>query len=315
MTTTIRRYSLNFLILALVFTSTKALYESMLEASPVGTPSGDSAAPTQRLMEKLNELDEQHIMKEKIISELKSLLMPGGYGALDFGSDEVVARLYLIATVHPEFLADVLSYHKSAISQSYLECLQTLESRIRLNLDYLEAAGEEVGVEKTVDHLRKAFFDVFVMFRRSSEGLQQLLFVSSLQQHALQGVAWKETYYGKIESKLAVQRQELEKAFESTGGADFESSFATMIILNWPAWSSTLTCGKTRPSLEPSAPQPEQTPSFTPTSPRVVPNTEPNGNVSSPLVEPQPREKKVPTPNAPKKPQRKVPSQEWIQIR
>ena len=140
MTTTIRRYSLNFLILALVFTSTKAMSESMLEASPVGAPSGDFAAPTQRLMEKLNELDEQHIMKEKIISELKSLLMPGGYGALDFGSDEVVARLYLIATVHPEFLADVLSYHKSAISQSYLECLQTLESRIRLNLDYLEAA-------------------------------------------------------------------------------------------------------------------------------------------------------------------------------
>jgi hypothetical protein len=193
--------------------------------------------------------------------------------------------------------------------------LRTAESRIRLNLDYLEAAGDvEKGLAQMVSRVLNADLSS-EEHRNMTKRLQRLLFVSSLQQHALQGVEWKETYYGKIESKLAVQRQELEKTFESTGGADFESSFATMIILNWPAWSSTLTCGKTRPSLEPSAPQPEQTPSFTPTSPRVVPNTEPNGNVSSPVVEPQPREKKVPTPNAPKKPQRKVPSQEWIQIR
>jgi hypothetical protein len=70
--------------------------------------------------------------------------------------------------------------------------------------------------------------------------LQRLLFVLSLQQHARQGVKWKDTYYGKIESKLAVQRQELEETFESMLGADFESSFASVIILNWPAWSYTL---------------------------------------------------------------------------
>ena len=308
MTTIIRRYSQMFLIISvliflsqLVLTSTRATSESMLEASPTHAPDGDFVTPTQRLMEKLDELDEKHIMKEQVIYELKRLLMPGGYAALDFESDDVVARLYLIATVHPKILGDVLSYHKSAVSKSYLDCLRSIESRIKVNVGNMETAGSAQGL----------FRGLVSRVQR----LERLLFVSSLQQHARQGVAWKETYYGKMESKLAVQRQELEKAFESTPGADFESSFATMIILNWPAWSSPLTCGKIDPSLEPSAPQPEQTPSFTPTSPSLVPNTEPNGNVSSPVVEPQPSEKKVPTPNAPKKPQRKAPSQEWIQIR
>jgi hypothetical protein len=97
--------------LHLVLTSTRVMSESMLEASLIEAPNGDFATPTQRLMEKLNELDEKHIMKEKVTSELRRLLMPGGYGALDFGSDDVVARLYLIATVHPGILGDVLSYH------------------------------------------------------------------------------------------------------------------------------------------------------------------------------------------------------------
>ena len=132
----------------------------------------------------------------------------------------------------------------------------------------------------------------------------------SLQQHARQGVKWKETSYGKIETKLAVQRRELEQTFESMPGADFESSFASVIILNWPAWSYQLTCGKNDPSLELSASQPEQTPSLTPTS-----RAEPDGSGSSSAPEPQSREKKAPTISTQKKPLRKVTSQEWMQIR
>jgi hypothetical protein len=147
--------------------------------------------------------------------------------------------------------------------------------------------------------------------RNMTKRLQRLLFVLSLQQHARQGLKWKDTYYGKIESKLAAQREELEETFESMPGADFESSFASVIILNWPAWSYPLICGKNDPSLELSAPQPEQTPSLAPTSP----STEPNRDGSSSTLEPQPRGKKVPILNAPKKPLRKVTSQEWIQIR
>jgi len=178
----------------------------------------------------------------------------------------------------------------------------------------METAGDlEKVVTQMVSRVLNA--DLSSQERRNmTKRLQRLLFVLSLQQHARQGVKWKDTYYGKIESKLAVQRQELKETFESMLGADFES-FASVIILNWPAWSYTLTCGKNYPSLEPSALQPEQTPSLTPTSPGVVPQTEPNGNISSPVVEPQPREMKLPTPTAPKKPHRKVPSQEWIQIR
>jgi hypothetical protein len=257
MTTIIPRYNprrvivviLNFLSYLLLM-SPRVMSESMFEVIAVGERYGDFATPTQRLIERLNEIDEHHIMKEKVISELKRLLMPGGYGALDFRSDDVVARLYLIATVHPKIIGDVLSYHRSSVSQTYLECLQTIESRIRLNLNFMEAARE----------LEKGLAQISRVQRLQ---LQRLLFVSSLQQHARQGVEWKETYYGKIESKLAVQRQELEKTFESTRGADFESPLATVIILNWPAWSSALTCGKIDPSLEPSAPQPEQTFWFT----------------------------------------------------
>ena len=239
--------------------------------------------------------------------------MPDGYRLLDLEADDVVARLYLIATVHPEVLGDVLSYHKRAVSQSYLACLRSLESRIKLNLDYMETAGDlEKVVTQMVSRVLNA--DLSSQERRNmTKRLQRLLFVLSLQQHARQGVNWKDTYYGKIESKFAVQRQELEETFESMLGADFESSLASVIILNWPAWSYALTCEKNYPSLEPS--QPEQTPSLTPTSPGVVPQTEPNGNISSPVVEPQPRENKLPTPTAPKKPHRKVPSQEWTQIR
>jgi len=287
----------------------------MLEASPIEAPNGDLGTPTQRLTEKLNELDEKYMMKEKVISELRRLLMPDGYRALDLEADDIVARLYLIATVHPEIFGDVLSYHKRAVSQSYLECLRTVEFRIKLNLDYMETAGE---LEKAVTQMVSRVLNADLSFeerRNMTKRLQRLLFVLSLQQHARQGVKWKDTYYGKIESKLAVQRQELEETFESMPGADFESSFASVIILNWPAWSYTLTCGKNNSPLELSAPQPEQTPSLTPTSPSVVPSTEPNGNGSSPVVEPQPREKKAPTVDAPKKPDRKVPSQEWIQIR
>jgi hypothetical protein len=144
---------------------------------------------------------------------------------------------------------------------------------------------------------------------------QRLLFVLSLQQHAREGMKGKDTCYGKVESKLAVQRQELEETFESMPGADFESSFASVILLNSPAWSYTLTCGKNNSSLEESAAQAEQTPSLTSTSPSAEPKTGPNGNGSSPAIEPQPREKKVPALNTPKKPVRKVPTQEWLQIR
>jgi hypothetical protein len=316
------RYITSLFILAilmflvrLLLSSTDVMSETMLEASPVEAPTGDFGTATRRLIEKTNELDEEHIMREKVISELRRLLMPDGYRSLDLGADDVVARLYLIATLHPEVLGDVLSYHERAVSQSYLACLQTVESRIKLNLDYIETSGDlEKVVMQMVSRVLNA--DLSSEERRNmTKRFHRLLFVLSLQQHARQGVKWKDTYYGKIESKLAVQRQELEQTFESMLGADFESSFASVIILNWPAWSYTLTCGKNYPSLEPSAPQPEQTPSLTPTSPSVVPRTEPNSNVFSPVVEPQPREKKVPTPNAPEKPHRKVPSQEWIQIR
>jgi hypothetical protein len=65
----------------------------MLEASPIEAPNRDPGTPTQRLIEKLNELDEKHIMKERVISELKRLIMPDGYRALDLGADDVAARL------------------------------------------------------------------------------------------------------------------------------------------------------------------------------------------------------------------------------
>ena len=40
-------------------------------------------------MDKLNELDEKHIMREKVISELRYLLIPEGYRALDFGGHDL----------------------------------------------------------------------------------------------------------------------------------------------------------------------------------------------------------------------------------
>ena len=132
MTRSILRYSrllfdirfFNIFILRIVLSSADVMSENMLEASPAEAPNGDVATPTQRLIEKLNELDEKHIMREIVISELRHLLMPDGYRLLDLGADDVVARLYLIANVHPEILGDVLSYHKSSVSQSYLACLQ-----------------------------------------------------------------------------------------------------------------------------------------------------------------------------------------------
>ena len=147
MTTIIPRSPRQLIIAILTFLSyllmsPSVMSESMLETIAVVETYGYFATPTQRLMEKLSEIDEHHIMKEKVISELKRLLMPGGYRALDFGSDDVVARLYLIATVHPKIIGDVLSYHKSAVSQTYLECLQTVESRMRPNIDFMEAARE-----------------------------------------------------------------------------------------------------------------------------------------------------------------------------
>lgn len=262
-------------------------------------------------MDKLNEMDERHIMREKIISELRYLLTPKGYRALDLETDDIVARLYLLANVHPLVLEDVLSYHKDKIPKSYLDCLRNVEAKIRLSLDYMETAGDiERSVTQTVNR-------VLVADLSSEEGRnitkrwQRLLFVMSLQQYALQGVKWKDTYYGKIESKLAAQRQELEETFESMPGADFESSLASVIILNWPAWSYPLTCGRNDSLIELSASQPEQTPSLTSAPPRA----EANGNGSSSAPEPQPKEKKVPTANTPKKPLRKVTSQEWMQIR
>ena len=153
------------------------------------------------------------------------------------------------------------------------------------------------------------------MFASRGERLQRLLFVLSLQEYSHQGVQWQDTYFGKIESKIAARRQELEQTFESIHDAGFESSLASLFILNWPAWSYALTCAKNNSPLEPPAPQAEQTPSAAPTWSGVMPETEPKGSASSPAVEPEAKKKKSPSPDVPNKPSKKVPSQEWIQIR
>ena len=307
----ISAFCLMALLARVMLSSSDLKSDSISEANPIEPSNSELSTPTQRLIDKLNELDERHIMREKVISGLRYLLTPEGYRALDLETDDIVARLYLLATVHPLMLDDVLSYHKDAITKSYLDCLQNVESKIRLSLDYMETAGDiERSVAQTVNRVLAADLSS-EEGRNITKRWQRLLFVMSLQQHARQGVKWKETSYGKIETKLAVQRRELEQTFESMPGADFESSFASVIILNWPAWSYQLTCGKNDPSLELSASQPEQTPSFPPTSPRA----EPNGNGSSSALEPQPIEKKLPTVNTQKKPLRKVTSQEWMQIR
>jgi hypothetical protein len=287
----------------------------MSEPNSAEEPPAYLGTTTQRLMEKTNELDKMHIEREKVISELKNMLLPEGYRALDFESDDIAARLYLIAKVRPGITGEVLSYHNDSISQTYLECLRDVESKLRLYLDYVETAGD---IDKLAEQMARRIANADLSSdegRNMTKRLQRLLFVLSLQEYSRQGVQWQDTYFGKIESKIAARRQELEQTFESIHDAGFESSLASMFILNWPAWSYTLTCGKNNSSLKSPASQAEQTPSAAPTSPSAVPGTRPNGNGSSPALEPQPREKKVPTLNTPKKPVRKVPTQEWLQIR
>ena len=118
-------------LLRLVLSSTDVMSETMLEARPIELPNDVLGTSMQRLIEKQDELDKKHILREKVISELKQLLVPDGYRTLDLGADDVVARLYLIANVHPAIVGDLLSYHKNSVSQDYLGCLQAVESRIR----------------------------------------------------------------------------------------------------------------------------------------------------------------------------------------
>ena len=115
----------------------------------------DLSITTRLLMEATSELDNQHTAKEKLISELKSLITESGYRALDFTSDDIVGRLYLIATVRPETLGEALSYHKSKPSQFYAECLRTLEYNINLKLNYAETA---VDIDKTVTEMVRRVF-------------------------------------------------------------------------------------------------------------------------------------------------------------
>jgi hypothetical protein len=246
---------------------------------------------------------------------LKHLLLSDGYRALDPGSDDIAARLYLTAKVRPGITGEVLSYHKDSISQTYFECLRDVESKLRLYLEYVETAGD---IDELAEQMARRIVNADLSSeegRNMTKRLQRLLFVLSLQEYSRQGVKWQDTYFGKIESKIAARRQELEQTFESIHDAGFESSLASVFILNWPTWSYTLTCGKNNSSLEPPAPQAEQTSSAAPTWSGVMPETESKGSASSPAVEPQARKKKSPSPGVPKKPYKKVPSQEWIQIR